>query len=226
MIGIIGATLEEAQAIKAGMSEIKEEKVHDVQFFVGKYCGKNVVFVQSGIGKVNAAITTTLLIQKYNVESVIFSGVAGSTSENVGIGDIVIGTDTVQHDFDTTEFGYKKGQVPQMSVYSFEADNEILEKMKKVKREDLKIFFGRIVTGDQFINKKEEKIRLGKEFEALCVDMESAAVAQTCYRLKKKFVIIRSISDSITDESTMEYDRFVELAAKNSTKILSEILMS
>lgn len=225
MIGIIGATVDEAKAIKAGMSNIREEQIYDIQFFIGKYSGKDVVFVQSGIGKVNAAITTTLLIEKYNVEKVIFSGVAGSTSEKIGIGDIVIGIDVVHHDFDTTEFGYKKGQVPQMPVYSFNSDVELVEKIRNIKRDDLKLFFGRILTGDQFINKKEEKIKLGVDFEALCVDMESAAVAQTCYRLNKKFVIIRSISDSITDDSTMEYDKFVELAAKNATKILDEVLV-
>lgn len=224
MIGIIGATLEEAAAIKSKMSEVREEIVCGIQFLVGKYCGKDAVFVQSGIGKVNAAVTTALLIQKYDVESVIFSGVAGSTSENAGIGDIVIGTDAVQHDFSVEEFGYKKGQIPQMPVYSFEADSCILEKMKKLEREDLRIHFGRIITGDQFISKKEEKIELGKEFDALCVDMESAAVAQACYRLNKKFTIVRSISDSVTDESSMEYDKFVKLAAENATKILDEIL--
>ena len=228
MIGIIGAVVEEAEAIKKEIKEIKEIKetvISGISFFTGKFNDKDVVFVQSGIGKVNAAITATLLIEKFKVSEVIFSGVAGSLDERLKVGDVVIGHDIVQHDVDATAFGYKMGQIPQMKEWAFESDKELVEKAGNVNDFDHRIFFGRILTGDQFVSKKDVKIRLGKDFEALCVDMESGAVAQVCTRLGVKFLIIRSISDSITDESDMEYETFVKLAAKNSTRILKEITL-
>lgn len=228
MIGIIGAVVEEAEAIKKEIKEIKEIKetvISGISFFTGKFNDKDVVFVQSGIGKVNAAITATLLIEKFKVSEVIFSGVAGSLDERLKVGDVVIGHDIVQHDVDATAFGYKMGQIPQMKEWAFESDKELVEKAGNINDFDHRIFFGRILTGDQFVSKKDVKIRLGKDFEALCVDMESGAVAQVCTRLGVKFLIIRSISDSITDESDMEYETFVKLAAKNSTRILKEITL-
>ena len=225
MIGIIGAVVEEAEAIKKEIKEIKETVISGISFFTGKFNDRDVVFVQSGIGKVNAAITATLLIEKFKVNEVIFSGVAGSLDERWKVVDVVIGRDIVQHDVDATAFGYKMGQIPQMKEWAFESDKELVEKAGNVNDFDHRIFFGRILTGDQFVSKKDVKIRLGKDFEALCVDMESGAVAQVCTRLGVKFLIIRSISDSITDESDMEYETFVKLAAKNSTRILKEITL-
>ena len=224
MIGIIGAVIEEAEAIKKEIKDIKSNVINGISFFTGKFNDKDVVFVQSGIGKVNAAITATLLIEKFEVNEVIFSGVAGSLDEKLKVGDVVIGCDIVQHDVDATAFGYKMGQIPQMKEWAFESDKELIEKTGNISDFDHHIFYGRILTGDQFVSKKDLKIQLGKDFEALCVDMESGAVAQVCTRLGVKFLIIRSISDSITNESGMEYEAFVKLAAKNSTKILENII--
>ncbi len=195
MIGIIGAVVEEAEAIKKEIKEIKETVISGISFFTGKFNDKDVVFVQSGIGKVNAAITATLLIEKFKVSEVIFSGVAGSLDERLKVGDVVIGRDIVQHDVDATAFGYKMGQIPQMKEWAFESDKELVEKAGNINDFDHRIFFGRILTGDH------------------------------CTRLGVKFLIIRSISDSITDESDMEYETFVKLAAKNSTRILKEITL-
>ena len=224
MIGIIGAVIEEAEAIKKEIKDIKSTVINGISFFTGKFNDKDVVFVQSGIGKVNAAITATLLIEKFEVNKVIFSGVAGSLDEKLKIGDVVIGRDIVQHDVDATAFGYKMGPIPQMKEWAFESDKELIEKTGTISDFDHHIFYGRILTGDQFVSKKDLKIQLGKDFEALCVDMESGAVAQVCTRLGVKFLIIRSISDSITDESDMEYETFVKLAAENSKKILKQVI--
>nr|WP_315047325.1 5'-methylthioadenosine/adenosylhomocysteine nucleosidase [uncultured Leptotrichia sp.] len=224
MIGVIGAVDQEAIEIKKEMTDIIQEKIGGISFYKGKLCGKDIVFVQSGIGKVNAALTATLLIDRFDVEKVIFSGVAGSLNKELNVGDIVIGIDVVQHDVDATEFGYKLGQIPQMKEWAFEGDKELIEKVKSFRESKERVFFGRILTGDQFVSKKDKKVTLGNDFSALCVDMESGAVAQVCTRLGKGFLIIRSISDSITDESGMEYNKFVELAAKNSKKLLKEIL--
>lgn len=224
MIGIIGAVIEEAEAIKKEISEIQENIINGISFFTGKFNDKEVVFVQSGIGKVNAAITATLLIEKFDVEEVIFSGVAGSLDEKLKVGDVVIGRDVVQHDVDATAFGYKMGQIPQMKEWAFESDRGLIKKTENISNFGHQILTGRILTGDQFVSKKDVKLQLGKDFEALCVDMESGSVAQVCTILGVKFLIIRSISDSITDESDMEYETFVKLAAENSKKILKEII--
>ena len=215
MTGIICATETEMKAIINEIEGIKENKIGRITFFEGKFNNKDIVFVQSGIGKVNAAVTATLLIDKYDIDEVIFSGVAGALDKVVGIGDVVIADDVVQHDFEVEAFGYKKGQIPQMEVWSFKGDEDLIKKVKETSDDEIKLHYGRILTGDQFIYKR---------FEALCVDMESGAVAQVCYLMNVKFLIIRSISDSVTDESSMEYDKFAELAAENSKKILKKII--
>ena len=224
MTGIICATETEMKAIINEIKDIREKRIGRIVFFEGKFNNKDIVFVQSGIGKVNAAITATLLIEKYDIDKVIFSGVAGALDKALKIGDIVIANDVVQHDFAVEAFGYKKGQIPQMEVWSFEGDKDLIKKVQETSDEKIKLHYGRILTGDQFIYKKEEKLDLGKEFEALCVDMESGGVAQVCYIMNVKFLIIRSISDSVTDESSMEYDKFAELAAENSKEILKKII--
>ena len=213
MIGIIGAVIEEAEAIKKEIKDIKENIINGISFFTGKFNDKDVVFVQSGIGKVNAAITATLLIEKFGVSEVIFSGVAGSLDERLKVGDVVIGRDVVQHDVDATAFGYRMGQIPQMKEWAFESDKGLIEKTGTITNFE-----------HQIVSQKDVKLQLGKDFEALCVDMESGAVAQVCTRLGVKFLIIRSISDSITDDSGMEYTSFVKLAAENSKRILKEII--
>ena len=224
MTGIICATETEMKAIINEIKDIREKKIGRIVFFEGKFNNKDIVFVQSGIGKLTAAMTATLLIDKYDIDKVIFSGVAGALDKALKIGDIVIANDVVQHDFAVEAFGYKKGQIPQMEVWSFEGDKGLIKKVQETSDEKIKLHYGRILTGDQFIYKKEEKLDLGKEFEALCVDMESGAVAQVCYIMNVKFLIIRSISDSVTDESSMEYDKFAELAAENSKEILKKII--
>ena len=131
MIGIICATETEMKAIINEIEDIKEKKIGRITFFEGKFNNKNIVFVQSGIGKVNAAVTATLLIEKYDIDEVIFSGVAGALAKAVGIGDIVIADDVVQHDFEVEAFGYKKGQIPQMEVWSFKGDEDLIKKVKE-----------------------------------------------------------------------------------------------
>ena len=224
MLGIIGAMDEEISIIKKDMKNIVEEKVGNITFLKGNLYNHEVVLVESGIGKVNSSITATLLINKYNVDYVLFSGVAGSTDKRISVGDVVRGTDLVQHDMDVREFGLEKGQIPRMDEWKFKASKELLQASRDVKIKGHKIFYGRIISGDQFISGKENKVNLGEEFDALCVDMESASVAQTCYQLGKKFLIVRSISDSVTDETTMEYSEFVHLGANNSKKIIESLL--
>ena len=224
MLGIIGAMNEEIDIIKNDMKNITEEKIGNIVFIRGNLYNHEVVLVESGIGKVNSSITATLLIYKYNVDYVLFSGVAGSTDEELSIGDVVIATDLIQHDMDVREFGLEKGQIPRMNEWKFQPSEKLLDISKEINLGEHKILYGRIISGDQFISGKQNKINLGKEFKALCVDMESASVAQVCYQLGKEFLIVRSISDSVTDETIMEYSEFVHLGAENSKKIIESLL--
>lgn len=220
MIGIIGATIEEITEINKNIIGLEKVSIYNIDFFKGKFNDKEVVSVRSGIGMVNASIITTLLIEKFNVKKIYFSGVAGSLNKNLKIGDVIIATDLISYLFDATEFGYKKGQIPAMNEYIFKSNlKEVFLKLK-----DENIFYGRIISGDKFVSEKKEKENIGIEFEALAVDMESSSVAQTCYQLGIDFVIIRSISDSLSDNSTLEYDKFVKMAAENSVKILNKLV--
>ena len=179
MLGIIGAMDEEISIIKKDMKNIVEEKVGNITFLKGNLYNHEVVLVESGIGKVNSSITATLLINKYNVDYVLFSGVAGSTDKRISVGDVVIGTDLVQHDMDVREFGLEKGQIPRMDEWKFKASKELLQASRDVKIKGHKIFYGRIISGDKIKKKKKNKVNLGEEFDALCVDMESVSVSQT-----------------------------------------------
>ena len=141
MTGIICATETEMKAIINEIEDIKENKIGRITFFEGKFNDKDIVFVQSGIGKVNAAVTATLLIEKYDIDEVIFSGVAGALDKVVEIGDIVIADDVVQHDFAVEAFGYKKGQIPQMEVWSCKGGGDLIKKVKETKDDKIKLHY-------------------------------------------------------------------------------------
>ncbi|WP_081265300.1 5'-methylthioadenosine/adenosylhomocysteine nucleosidase [Streptobacillus moniliformis] len=222
MIGIIGAMHEEINVIKQEMENIEIEIVNGNTFYIGLLNNKKVILVGCGIGMVNAAIVTTLLINEFKVKKIYFSGVAGSTSNKLKIGDIVISTELQEYLFDTTEFGYEMGIIPRMETSIFKPREILEDAMNKLKGE--KIHFGKIVSGDKFVSNADEKIKIGENFKALCVDMESASVAHCSYLLRVDFLIIRSISDTLSDESTMEFEKFVNLAAENSKNILTKLI--
>ena len=227
MVGIIGAMSEEVNIIKDEMQFSYEEIIGKVTFYIGSLRNRKIVLAESGIGKVNAAMLATIMIVKFNVKAVCFSGVAGALDSKLKVGDVVIGEKMLQHDMDVREFGLKKGEIPRMDTSVFLSNDRLMEIVKEYKLPNNKIYTGTIISGDQFISLKQAKQELAAEFNAMCVDMESAAVAQVCHRLDKKCLVIRSISDSVTDDSTMEYSQFTELAANNSKELvchLAEVL--
>ncbi len=227
MIGIIGAMNEEIVQLKEIMKIDETIKIGDFEFFKGEIFGKKVVLVECGIGKVNAAICSTLLIQEMKVEKVLFTGVAGGVNPEIEIGDIVISTDLMEYDFDCTAFGYKNGVIPRMESSEFKSCENLVAIANKAAKnifENKKIFTGRIVSGDTFVA-SVEKIRWLREiFNAECTEMEGASVAHVCQVLKKPFVIIRSISDKANHEASVNFDEFVKLAAQNSKRLIEEIL--
>ena len=227
MVGIIGAMSEEVNIIKDEMQFSYEEIIGKFTFYIGSLRNRKIVLAESGIGKVNAAMLATIMIVKFNVKAVCFSGVAGALDSKLKVGDVVIGEKMLQHDMDVSEFGLKKGEIPRMDTSVFLSNDRLMEIVKEYKLSNNKIYSGTIISGDQFISLKQAKQELAAEFNAMCVDMESAAVAQVCHRLDKKCLVIRSISDSVTDDSTMEYSQFTELAANNSKELvchLAEVL--
>lgn len=226
-IGIIGAMNEEVAELKAVMENIQSENVGNLEFFKGKLLGKDVVLVEGGIGKVNAAICATLMINYFKVEKVLFTGVAGGTNPDINIGDIVIGVDQIEHDFDSTAFGYELGQIPRMDTYIFKADDELVNLGYNVAVEKFgkeKVRKGRIVSGDEFVASVERIEWLRETFNADCTEMEGAAVAHVCHVFKMPFLIIRAISDKANHDAKVDFPEFVKMAAKNSKTIIEGIL--
>lgn len=226
IIGIISAMEEELIDIIEESVITREEIKAGMKFNFGSYFGKEVVLVVSGIGKVNAAICTQILIDDFDVDKVINVGVAGGLGVDIEPGDVVIGSSLVQHDMDTSYFGDKIGQIPRVDTFDFISDKQLVFKAQQafVMLEKHKCFVGRIVTGDQFISQLDKIKWLHDEFGAIACEMEGASIAQVCYLNNKPFVIIRSISDNSLTGSHMDYEKFKPIAIKNSTFILKNML--
>ena len=226
-IGIIGAMEIEVAALKEKMCDVTTTKKASMEFFDGTLNGKQVIVVRSGIGKVNAAVCTQILVDDFKVEAVINTGIAGSLKNEINIGDIVVSTDVLHHDMDAREFGYRRGQIPQMSVFSFEADANLRQKAvaccKKVNPE-VGIFEGRVVSGDQFIADSERKNDIVKTFAGYCTEMEGAAIAQAAYLNQIPFVILRAISDKADNSATMDYPVFERQAAAHCVRLVEEMV--
>ena len=226
-IGIIGAMDEEVAVLKEKMAVESVTEYASMQFYKGELCGKDVVIVRSGIGKVNAAICAQVLADKFEVDVLINTGIAGSLDAKIDIGDMVISTDLVEHDMDATIFGDPLGQVPRMDTFSFPADPGLLKKAVEANREanpDIQTFTGRIVSGDQFVSSAEVKEKLVKNFQAKCTEMEGAAIAHAAYLNGISCVIIRAISDKADNSATMDYPAFEELAIEHSVRLVCNLL--
>jgi len=227
-IGIMGAMHEEIVELQQDLEQgYHTEKIGDLDFMLGKLYGREVVLVEGGIGKVNAALCATLLSQHFQVDALLFTGVAGALHSKIDIADIVLGTELIEHDFDVTAFGYPLGKIPRIDIHAFPSHPKILETAKKVGERifgENHIFQGRILSGDQFVADLEKIEFLRKTFDGYCTEMEGAAVAHVCYILETPFLVIRSISDKANHEAQMDYPEFVKIAAKNSKKMIEGIL--
>ena len=226
MLGIIGAMDEELAKIKEEMTDVTVTTVAGMDFYQGKLGSRDAVVVRSGIGKVNAGMCTQILADRFAISAVINTGIAGSLRNEINIGDIVLSTDTVQHDMDASGFGYKVGQIPRVDTYSFPADetlrNLALECNKAVNPE-IQAFTGRVVSGDQFISDKAKKQWLIENFDGSCTEMEGAAIAQAAYLNGIPYLVIRAISDKADDSAGMDYQVFEEQAIRHSVNLLLEM---
>lgn len=226
-IGIIGAMDEEVSILKGKLKNIKIVEKASMEFFVGTMFGKDVVVVKSGIGKVNMAICSQILIDNFSVDVLINTGVAGSLRNEINIGDIVVSVDALQHDVDCSVFGDPIGTIPRMDCSTFVANEHLVELAKcsceKVNT-DINVHLGRVVSGDQFISDSEKKQMLISNFDGYCAEMEGASMAHVAYLNRVPFVIIRAISDKADNSAEMNYAEFEEQAIKHTVKLVSEIV--
>lgn len=226
MIGIIGAMESEVDSIFANMTSKEKININNLTFYKGLLFNKDVVVVKCGIGKVNAALCTQLLILTFKVDKIINTGIAGATGKGLNIYDFVVSSQAVYHDFDTSFFGYKLGQVPGMEE-TFKADEDLqklalqaFEKSELAKNH--KIQNGLIASGDQFIAGGERKSFIINNFHPLCVEMEGCAIAHTCFANNIPFVIIRCMSDCADDSAVETYEE--SKASKASSEFLLDFI--
>ncbi|CAI3314461.1 5'-methylthioadenosine/adenosylhomocysteine nucleosidase [Enterococcus cecorum] len=195
--------------------------------FVSGTLGKHdVIVVRSGIGKVAASVTTSLLIQQYGVNMVINTGSAGGIGEGLQVGDVVFSEKLAYFDVDVTGFGYEYGQLPAGMPLYFEASKYIINEMKKAaEKTGQQVRSGLIVTGDSFVNSPEKIAEIKSHFpEALACEMEGAAIAQTARQFNIPFLVVRAISDTADHQATMSFDEFIDEAGKRSAEMVIEFL--
>lgn len=225
-IAIIGAMEEEISLLRSQFGDSKTVKVAHLEVHLGTLNEHQIILVQSGIGKVASACATTLLIKEFNPDYVINTGSAGGFDKELNIGDIVIADKLTHHDVNVTHFGYELGQVPQMPAYY--ASDETLLKIAIQAIDvltDVKVKTGLVCTGDSFIGSDEAAELVKTNFtEAKAVEMEGAAIAQTAYMMNTPFLIIRSLSDIAGKTSTMSFEAYLEIAAKNSASFVIEMI--
>lgn len=221
-IAVIGAMEEEVELLRATLENKTTETIANSEYTQGTYKDKDVILLKSGIGKVNAAMSTTILLEKYQPDVVINTGSAGGYDENLDVGAIVISDEVRHHDVDATIFGYEMGQVPQMPV-GFKADARLMEVAEQAVAEvgEHQSATGLITTGDSFMNDPVRVETVRNYFPTMkAVEMEAAAVAQVCYQFATPFVVIRALSDIAGKQSDISFDEFLPIAAKHSTQVV------
>jgi adenosylhomocysteine nucleosidase len=225
-LGLIGAMNEEIELLLKHMEQVTETTKAGIRYAEGRFFGKQAVVCRSGVGKVNAAVCTQILIDRFGVEAVIFTGVAGALDPGLNIGDIVVSTECVQHDMDVTALGFPRGVIPYEQTSVFKADSELL---RRAYESSTRLFAGRtkkgrILSGDQFIADRNLVRQLHEELNGTCTEMEGAAVAQVCSMNGVPFVILRSMSDKADGSAHVNFDEFKVRASENSYRIVEDMV--
>ena len=227
-VAVIGAMEQEIALLLETMENVKAVSFGKFAAYEGELAGKRMVLALSGIGKVNAAVSTAWLIHQFDLDCVINTGSAGGLGKGLKVGDVVVGTEIAHHDVDVTAFGYVWGQVPQLHAV-FVSNGLLVGKAKQAAEvfEGAAVAQGLIVSGDRFVHSSEGVAEIRSHFpEVKAVEMEAAAIAQTCYQLNTPFVIIRAVSDSADEKAHISFDEFLKTAAANSAKMVAEIVKS
>lgn len=227
-IGIIGAMEVEVRSLCAMLKDCTKVQYANLTFFSGKYCDKELVVVKSGVGKVNAALCVQMLVDKFGVDKIINTGIAGAAGKGLGVFDFVVSTEACYHDLDVRIFGYEIGQVPGMDRF-FTADSDMVKKAVETFAETdfaskHQIMTGRVASGDQFISDKAVKQGIIDNFAPACVEMEGAAIAHACTVNKVPFVIIRCMSDCADDSATSTYDFNEDTCAEMSAQFVEKFV--
>jgi adenosylhomocysteine nucleosidase len=225
-IAIIGAMEEEVTILRDTIQNRKVDVIANSEFTTGTLHGKDVVLLKSGIGKVNAAMSTTILMERYQPDYIINTGSAGGFNPDLNVGDLIISTEVCHHDVDATAFGYEYGQVPQMPL-AYPADEKLIAVAEKAAEEleGMKIVKGLIGSGDSFMSDPVRVNDVKEKFpEMQAAEMEGSAIAQVCYQYGIPFVVIRSLSDIAGKNSGITFDQFIETASKNSAQHVLNIL--
>ncbi|HCC34761.1 MAG TPA: 5'-methylthioadenosine/adenosylhomocysteine nucleosidase [Ruminococcaceae bacterium] len=229
MIGIIGALEIEIEGFNALMEEKTEKRISGIPYVQGILAGKNCVTCICGVGKVNAAMSAAIMMNEFSPSLIVNTGVAGALKNGIGIGDLVIGTDVIQHDFDIVAAGNPSGavEVGDELIIRFPCDNAatqiLLDSAQHIIKEET-IFSGTVATGDQFISGKEARHQLAAKFDALTCEMEGGAIAQVCYRIGVPFALLRSISDNIDKDDFIDFTVFAKSAAQKNIDVITEML--
>ena len=220
-LGIIGAMDVEVAALKERMENKVVHTIAGSDYCEGKLEGMDAVVVQCGVGKVNAALCAQILCSCFDVTHIVNTGIAGSLNAKLDIGDFVISSDAVYHDMDTTNFGYPMCQVPGLSVLAFPADEYLMMEAYEAAQNANPghVCTGRVATGDQFVADKILKEKIIANTQALCTEMEGAAIAHTAWKNGVPFVIIRAISDKADDSAEMDYPTFEAQAAQRCAQV-------
>jgi adenosylhomocysteine nucleosidase len=227
-IAIIGAMEEEVALLRENITNPQTETIAGCEYTSGTMKGKEVILLRSGIGKVNAAMSTAVLLQHFKPDAIINTGSAGGFDPSLNVGDVVISTEVRHHDVDVTAFGYEYGQVPQLPA-AFAADEKLMKAAVESVRElgDAQVVSGLIATGDSFMNDPVRVEAIRDKFTGLqAVEMEAAAIAQVAHQFNVPFVIIRSLSDIAGKESDVSFEQYLEKAALHSAKMVMNIVES
>ena len=222
MVGIIGAMHIEVETIKSLMENKTVETISGVDYIRGILHGKEIVIAVCGIGKVAAAMCTQTMILKYSPECIINTGVGGSLSTKLAIGDIAVAESLVQHDMDTSPLGDPIGLISGINIVNIPADKKVIDLLSKgiETLDNVKGLRGVIASGDQFIASDEKKKFITDNFDAIVCEMEGASIAQVCYTNGIPFGVVRAVSDCADGSSHMDYGEFLPVAAANAAKLI------
>lgn len=224
-VAVIGAMEQEVEHLRKAITNANSQTIANSEFTSGIYGQHELILVKSGIGKVNAAMTTTILLEKFQPDVVINTGSAGGYDPSLKVGDIVVSREVRHHDVDVRAFGYEIGQVPGLPA-AFEADEKLVTLAKhSIEATGSHAVTGLIVTGDAFMHEAARIEETKSHFSQIAAcEMEAAAVAQVCHQFATPFVVIRALSDIAGQESPMSFDEFLPIAATNSTKVVLHLV--
>ena len=225
-IAIVAAMEEEVAPIRALLENMQTQTIFGFEFVTGKWAGKEIILAKSGICKVNAAMSTTLLLEHFKPDFVINTGTAGGFHADLQVGNIVVSTAVCQHDVDATGFGYAYGQIPQMETY-FYADADLVDQMLAIGNEEMpgQLHKGIIGTGDIFVHNEKQAEMIQERFPDLyAVEMEAGAVGQVCVYGQVPFVVLRGISDRAGQKSEVSFTQFLEEVVQKYTVLLKRII--